>query len=851
MRLRAILKSALVLIGASIFLAYLIVSNYHFNELKPRISKAVSDLTGRELTLGGNIQFKVGFRPVLAVEDVRFQNASWGSRPDLARIKRFELEVALLPLILGDIDVRRFILVEPDILLEKDHSGRWNIGLKGKKREASAEVKAGEVGNKWELPVFGLNRLQIRKGRLVYKDGESAKTHIFTLESVSADATGPDSPVALALTAGHRGKSFEVAGTLGPLSSFVDPNKAWPLNLLAKTGGATVRVEGVIKDVFNAKGFSFNVRTEGKSTAEITDLLHMTNVPDLRPFKVTGKVADPNGKLTIDKLNAEMGHEAMAKMEVLGLIQDPLAKRGFDLKIAIVGKDLPTLEKLLRRPLRLNGPFHASGRLTDPDGRWAVKDFNLQMGSLKTAKLRLTGTVNNLLAHSGFDLEFHAQGKDLASLEKLLKQPLPLKGPYKISGRVNDLGHKTFKFSDFEGSLRNSDLSGSLEISLARKRPRLTAVLSSRELDLRPFLPKKKGKGGKARRSVETTARRKVFSSDKLTLDSLKRANVAIKINTKRVLLPRLALRDFNAQVDLEDGHLRVKEIRSFAGGGTLKGRFDVRPWRKGAAVAAALKIEKLDLGRMLKDLKITEEFTGKVDVDMNIHGRGRSVAGLMAGLNGKITVVMENGRIHNRYIDMLGADVSSTLGKLLDASDEEANHTELNCFVCRFDIKDGLADSTVLVVDTDATSLIGDGDVDLKTEKLDVKIKPLPKRGIGISGVGKITLSISEFARPVKLGGTLKNPAFVIDASQTAITMGKAFGGMLLLGPLGFGAALVSGWAGSDNPCPAAITLAEKGPERSKPKKLREEILVKDEPEEDFFQREKTTVKGDGGPPK
>ena len=851
MRLRAILKSALVLIGASIFLAYLIVSNYHFNELKPRISKAVLDLTGRELTLGGNIQFKVGFRPVLAVEDVRFQNASWGSRPHLARIKRFELEVALLPLIHGDIDVRRFILVEPDILLERDPSGRWNIGLKGERREATPEVKEGEVAHKWGLPIFGLNRLEIRKGRLVYKDGESAKTHILTLESVSAAATSPDSPVALALTGAHRGRTFEVSGTLGPLSSFVDPNKAWPLNLLAKTGGSTVRVDGVIKDVLNIKGFSFTVGTEGESTAEITDLLPVSNVPDLRPFKVTGKVADPEGKLRIDKLNAEMGTEEMAKMEVLGLIKDPLAKRGFDLRIAITGRDLPTVEKLLRRPLHLKGPFHASGRLTDPDGRWAVENFNLQMGSLKTAKLRLTGTVNNLLASSGFDLKFHVQGKDLASLEKLLGQPLPLKGPFKVSGQVNDFGHKTFKFSDLEGSLRNSDLSGSLEISLAQKRPRLNAVLSSQKLDLRPFLPKKKGKGGKARKSVEATARRKVFPSEKFSLDTLKRADVEIKIETKRFLLPRLALRDFNAQVDLENGRLRVEEIRSTAGGGTVKGRLDVRPWRKGAAVAAALKIDNLDLGRMLQDLKITEVLTGKVDVDMNIRARGRSVAGLMAGLNGRITVVMENGKILNRYIDMLGGDVSSTLGKLLDASDEEANHTELNCFVCRFDIKDGLADSTVLVLDTHATSLIGDGDVDLRTEKLDVKLKPLPKRGIGISGVGKITLSIGELAKPVKLGGTLKNPALAADPSQTAITIGKAFGGMLLLGPLGFGAALVSGRGGSDNPCPAAIALAEKGPKSAGTKKLGAQHLVREEPEEEFFQREKRAGKGGGGPSK
>jgi hypothetical protein len=240
---------------------------------------------------------------------------------------------------------------------------------------------------------------------------------------------------------------------------------------------------------------------------------------------------------------------------------------------------------------------------------------------------------------------------------------------------------------------------------------------------------------------------------------------------------------------------------------------------RKGATVATVLQIDNSDLGRMLKDLKVADILEGKVDVDVNLRARGRSVAALMAGLNGKITLIMEHGRMNNKYIDMLGADVGSSLGKLLDSSSEE-NYTELNCFVCRFDVQQGLADSTVLVVDTKATSLVGDGEIDLRAEKLDLAMRSYPKRGVGISGLGKLSLSIGEFAKPLKLGGTLRHPAFVVDPSQTIITVGKAFGGILLFGPLGLGAALVSGRLGTDNPCPKAIDAAKKGPKKTVPKK-------------------------------
>jgi uncharacterized protein involved in outer membrane biogenesis len=813
-----IIKGALFLIGASTFLAYLIVSSYQFNELKPRISRVVRELTGRELALRGNIQLKIGFRPALTVEDAHLENVSWGSRPELVKINRLELQVALLPLIRGDIEVRRFILVEPDILLERDKSGKWNIGFKREKGEADAGAKREAVANEWEMPLFALNQLQIKKGRLIYKDGQSAKTYSVTLDSVSAAATNNDSPVDIKVKGAYRERSFEVAGTLGALTSFADPDKAWPLNLVGKTGRATVSADGVIKDVANGKNFSFVVKTEGQSTADITDLINITQVPDLSPFKVTGKVSDTNGKLTIENLNADMGTEALAKVNVVGVIKEPGAKRGIDLKVDIRGKDLTTLEKLLRRPLHLKGPFHGTGRLKDAEGKLLVQNFKVQMGHWKLARLKLSGTVSDLLAQREFDLKFHVQGKNLANLEKLLSVSIPFKGPFKATGRVNDLGHKNYKFSEFEGTLRNSDLSGSLDIRLDSKRPKLTAVLSSRKLDLRPFLSKKKGRARAAKGSIKGAAKKKAFSSDPLTLDALKRVDAEIMIKAKRFLMPRLALRDLSAQIFLESGHLRVREARSNIGGGTLKGRLDLRVRRKGASVATVLRIDNSDFGRILKDLKVTDILEGKVDMDVNIRSYGRSVAALMAGLNGKITLVMENGRMNNTYIDMLGADVGSSLGKLLDSSSENA-YTELNCFVCRFDIKQGLADSTVLVVDTKATSLIGDGEIDLKTEKLNLAMRSYPKRGVGISGLGKLSLSIGEFAKPLKLGGTLRNPAFVMDPSQTIITVGKAFGGMLLLGPLGLGAALVSGRLGSDNPCPAAIQVAKKGPKKRDPK--------------------------------
>ncbi len=127
MRWKRIAGIAAVLFIAMIVAAYVILSTYDYNKFKPHIAKVVEDVTGRELTLAGDINLDVGLSPTLVVEDVSFQNATWGSRPELAKLKRFEIQVALLPLILKRIIVKRIILVSPDILVETDSSGKSKL----------------------------------------------------------------------------------------------------------------------------------------------------------------------------------------------------------------------------------------------------------------------------------------------------------------------------------------------------------------------------------------------------------------------------------------------------------------------------------------------------------------------------------------------------------------------------------------------------------------------------------------------------------------------------------------------------------------------------------------------------
>ena len=248
-------------------------------------------------------------------------------------------------------------------------------------------------------------------------------------------------------------------------------------------------------------------------------------------------------------------------------------------------------------------------------------------------------------------------------------------------------------------------------------------------------------------------------------------------------------------------------------GGGSLDGSMQLQPRGKTTQVVLAVKMDQVDVGRMAKELQVKDILEGKLAATIAVQGQGDSVAAIMAGLNGKTAVVLGKGRLDNMYIELLGADIGASLFRLVNPLKQWQQMTEINCLVSHFDVKDGIAQSAALVLDTRNMSVVGEGQVNLKTEALDISLQPSPKEGAGVSGIGKVGLSLSELARPFKLGGTLAHPSLAVDMRQVALTVGKSVGGTLLFGPAGIATALSSGnHGGHENACVQAIEAAKAG---------------------------------------
>jgi uncharacterized protein involved in outer membrane biogenesis len=667
------------LIVVTVIAVYIILLSYDFNDLKPRISKAAIDTTGRELTIDGDIDLEIGLTPSLVLSGIKFQNAQWGSRPEMVKLDRFEIQVALLPLIKRNIEIKRFILIDPDILIETNKSGKLNIifDVPEKTPGKTEQEKAPSVPSKGttQLPSLSFNKLEIVNGKLTYRDGKTGKSEQIILSKMLAGTEGMDDPIDLSLNGSYNKAVFDMEGRFGPLAALVDSKKECPIDITISAFDASIKLNGSVKDA--------------------------------------------------------------------------LTPQGVDI---------------------------------------------------------------------GFTVDIDKWDK----ISKIAEQPVPIKEALNVTGRMSDSGPKSYRIKDLKVKMGNMDIIGSMGIDLAGKIPAVDVNLTSKNLDLRPFIAQEEKKDSpvsKSKQDKTVKGTDKVFPDDPLPADALKKVDGKFQIYFDKVILPQLAVNKLEMDIAIKGGQLDVKPLKASVGGGNIGGSIRITPAGNALNMSTLLTVEDVELGDMLKNADITDMIEGIVDIDINLAGKGSSIASIMAGLNGHTSIIMGHGRINNKYIDLIGEGLSNNIFRLINPAREGKDYTVINCMVNRFDIIKGIADSTALVLDTELMSVIGEGEIDLGTEKLSFSLKPVPKKG-----VGGFKLSLGELAKPFKLGGTLANPSLVLDKTKAALTIGNALAGNDLFGPGGIAATLVSKSGDKDeNPCVAAIEAAKTGEKQSEEKEEEE----------------------------
>jgi hypothetical protein len=617
---------------------------------------------------------------------------------------------------------------------------------------------------------------------------------------------------------GMEGRRFPDLGPLSAaftLSGSAEKPRLERLDLSAGSAKlAKVQVRGAVGDLSSWEGIDLQAKAQGNNVGALEQVIGRF-LPIEGPYALSGHLVSPTSKLyRVDGLDLDLG-----KTKLKGRLDLDLG--GGEPRLFVVASS-PALNL---EPLKYDGagvlgslkkvtdlgPLAVTAQLARSGGKWTARALNLQAGSESLVAVVAEGTIQSVGDLRGLNLDVRCRGKEVERLAKVLGKEVAVTGPFALSGKVSDPESEVYAIQDLIATWAESDLAGSLQVNTAGKRPEVKADLSSRRLDLRPFFAEEEvappvPAGGKEKR---------VFSTEPLPFDWLTRADGTADLQADQMLLPHWAFHDLSVKASLSDGSLEAEPVTFVVVGGSGECRLKIRRKERGAAITLAAKVKDLQVGPMLDELGRERNVDGSLDVDMKLAASGDSPAALVGGVTGHVHLIMGDGKISMKYLNVLNSDLQATLLRLINPFQEQTSFTNFNCFVNRAEIRDGMA-RVRLLLDTEQTTIVAAGDVDLKTEELDIGIKPSPKSGYGLKGVAQLTLGFNELAKPLKLGGTLASPSLAIDPAQATLAIGKALGGFALFGPFGIITALADvKWGGKDA-CLKAIEKAKAIQEKS-----------------------------------
>ena len=279
-----------------------VISTLDVNQYKGDLIEAVEQATGRELQIGSDLQFAVSLIPTVVIEDVKFSNASWGSKPEMLTLNKFEIEVALLPLLSGNIQVNRVTFLEPDIFLETNKNGEANWDFSSKKPEKT-DPSVSESGT--PLPAITINELHIENATIHYKDGVTGQETKLTIESVELKSNGNNDPLSLIIKAAYNEIPVEINGTIGRLKKLIG-NENYPLDLIINVSDASVGLKGMIAQPMDGKGVDIDLSFNVDSLSKLSKLSG-TDLPKFGPVSLTGKVSEDKGSYSIKTMKLLLG----------------------------------------------------------------------------------------------------------------------------------------------------------------------------------------------------------------------------------------------------------------------------------------------------------------------------------------------------------------------------------------------------------------------------------------------------------------------------------------------------------------------------------------------------------------
>jgi len=252
----------------------LLILFWDWNWFRKPICRIVQAKTERTCEIAGDLGVDLGRVTRVSADAVRFGNASWSKRGDMARADRVVLDFELWPALLHrDFRIRELRLARPDAVLETGPGGKgnWVFG------DENANTKL-QVRNLW-----------IDGGRLRFFDAPNKTDIDIDVASETAVKPGEGAPILAKGSGRWKGSPFKLEGRGESPLELRNTERPYRIDATATAGTTHAHATGTLLDPLRFRDFDLRLALRGQNLEDLYPLLGLAT-PPTPPYHLEGRL---------------------------------------------------------------------------------------------------------------------------------------------------------------------------------------------------------------------------------------------------------------------------------------------------------------------------------------------------------------------------------------------------------------------------------------------------------------------------------------------------------------------------------------------------------------------------------
>ena len=255
----------------------------------------------------------------MVAEGVTLSNASWGSRPDLARVQRVTLYLDPFSLLLGEIKIGRVVLEGADILVERNDVGDTNLEMLPPPDGSGPHPGENRSLRMRTAPIFPwINLVDVKDSVLTISDGGGRPPVVVEIAKATFKAPAPNQTLQIeGRFAAPQAVPLELTGNAGSFDGWM---RGLPgnIDLQGEFGGGKIAIKGGV----GVKGTTLQVTADGPDVSVLGPYVRLP-VPAGGPYSLNAKGSTQrNGfKVEVPALkvgSSELSGEALFRVDRKG-----------------------------------------------------------------------------------------------------------------------------------------------------------------------------------------------------------------------------------------------------------------------------------------------------------------------------------------------------------------------------------------------------------------------------------------------------------------------------------------------------------------------------------------------------